>query len=801
MLEQDYQAKELQVQLFREKISALHQEENASKERLFSLATEKANIHNEQNRLSSCQNRCQTQILSLNKELTKLTTQRAPLQEELLAREQEQMSLLQKKNDTAARQESIRTAVAELTAAQAKAHERHVSLKEKTASLESKKQTLLEWEQKDPQRTAIRTLLSLELPGLRGPLGSLVRIQAGAEDIVGSALGEKLTYMLCDNVQVAQQAIKYLEDNGLGRVTFIVMDRLPDHTAPSVAGDIPGARSLLSLIQFPPELEQPVRFICGETLISARTIYGHALVQGGGQMTFDSHVLIDETMRQIQTDLEATAQEIITVAQEENTLQETLLTTNIEKSAVDLEFQRVTVQIEWIEGQLTTQKEQIQFLDKEIALNQNDIQAQETEEKGIVEQMTAAAESLAKLEAEEQAATVRQQQIITEVQSLRDEEALLAPLMTEAKVTWATKASDLSSRQREEEKLHETTAALLQRLEHAREELAADQGKIAEQLAIQKTESEKLQDFHQEQEVKDQEIKASLEERHDIISQLEKNNSTLQMLRQQIDALSQETHQLQMEARSFELQNQTMEQRLTEEHTLAFAEVKDEYANAPTDEEEIQRLRRKLESMGPVNLAAPEEYANLEERYNFLLTQQQDLIKEKEDLHQVITKINETTREHFKKTFEQVRENFRTIYHQLFEGGEADIVLTDQNNLLESGVDMVAQPPGKKLQNITLLSGGEKALTAIALLFAFFMVRPSPFCILDEVDAPLDDANVGRYINMVKSFSSQSQFLIITHNKRTMGIANILYGVTMEELGVSKIISVRLQKEDLAATA
>jgi chromosome segregation protein len=165
-----------------------------------------------------------------------------------------------------------------------------------------------------------------------------------------------------------------------------------------------------------------------------------------------------------------------------------------------------------------------------------------------------------------------------------------------------------------------------------------------------------------------------------------------------------------------------------------------------------------------------------------------------------MAKINQTTKENFKLTYDKVRENFRNLYHQLFEGGEADLVLTDENNLLECGVEIFAQPPGKKLQSIGLLSGGEKALTAISLLFAFFMVRPSPFCILDEVDAPLDEANVGRFVEIVKKFSDNTQFLVITHNKRTMEMANVLYGVTMEELGISKMISVRLNKE-LAETA
>jgi chromosome segregation protein len=295
---------------------------------------------------------------------------------------------------------------------------------------------------------------------------------------------------------------------------------------------------------------------------------------------------------------------------------------------------------------------------------------------------------------------------------------------------------------------------------------------------------------------KDVVVQKVVEERQSILKKLEEKNTNVHNLKKHLDVIDQEISGLTMEEKSFELESRSLEQRLTDDFSLSFAEIKEEYSALQIDEDEIHRIKRKIESIGPVNLAAPEEYANIEERYNFLLTQQQDLIKAKEDLHQVIIKINHTTRENFKKTFDQIRENFRSIYHQLFEGGEADIALTDENNLLESGIEIMAQPPGKKQQSIALLSGGEKALTAIALLFAFFMVKPSPFCILDEVDAPLDDANIGRFINMVKSFVHQSQFLVITHNKRTMAMADILYGVTMEELGVSKIISVKMHKEE-----
>jgi chromosome segregation protein len=199
--------------------------------------------------------------------------------------------------------------------------------------------------------------------------------------------------------------------------------------------------------------------------------------------------------------------------------------------------------------------------------------------------------------------------------------------------------------------------------------------------------------------------------------------------------------------------------------------------------------------MGNINMAAPEEYEALAEKQRFLIEQINDLLKAKDDLMAAITKINGATRENFRQTFHDVREHFRRLYGVLFEGGEADLILTDPENMLETGVDIVAQPPGKKLQSISLLSGGEKTLTAIALLFAFFMVKPSPFCMLDEADAALDDANIERFAAILREFQNKTQFLIVSHNKRTMEAADVMYGVTMEQKGISQLISVDFRKK------
>jgi chromosome segregation protein len=208
----------------------------------------------------------------------------------------------------------------------------------------------------------------------------------------------------------------------------------------------------------------------------------------------------------------------------------------------------------------------------------------------------------------------------------------------------------------------------------------------------------------------------------------------------------------------------------------------------------VAALQQKIDEMGPVNLVAIEEYEETEQRHTFLTTQHDDLVQAKIQLLEVINRINTQTRQMFVETFEKIRDNFRLMFVDVFGGGKADLILSDENDVLESGIEIVARPPGKQLQSISLLSGGEQTMVAVALLFSIYQVKPSPFCVLDELDAPLDESNVVRFVKMLERFIAHSQFIIITHNKRTIGMADVLYGVTMQEHGVSKIVSVKFHK-------
>jgi chromosome segregation protein len=216
--------------------------------------------------------------------------------------------------------------------------------------------------------------------------------------------------------------------------------------------------------------------------------------------------------------------------------------------------------------------------------------------------------------------------------------------------------------------------------------------------------------------------------------------------------------------------------------------------------EQLQKLRERLDRMGPINLAAISEHQELDERHRFLSAQEQDLSNSIVSLKEIIQRINRTTKEMFVSTFNELQQKFTEVFAQFFSGGRAELQLVEEppmengesSGSQDPGIEIVAQPPGKRLKSIAMLSGGEKTLTAMALLFASFLIRPTPFCLLDEIDAPLDEENIGRFTSVLRELAQNAQFLVITHNKRTMGVADSLFGVTMEEPGVSKLVSVRL---------
>jgi chromosome segregation protein len=308
---------------------------------------------------------------------------------------------------------------------------------------------------------------------------------------------------------------------------------------------------------------------------------------------------------------------------------------------------------------------------------------------------------------------------------------------------------------------------------------------------------ERLADFEKSIEEKREALKVAEARYQEFSSGAEDVVLKVEKDRKELDNLKKRLHELQMQDKEIEYKYNTLKERMLQAYKIDLdaVEVPSEEIGRQALFAEIEALKGKLDSYGTVNLVAIEEYDELKKRYDFLIQQQADLSQAKDALHQAILKINRTTKQMFMETFEKVRVEFRNYFRLLFNGGDAQVYLVDESDPLESGIEIICRPPGKKLQNVLLLSGGEKSMSAIALIFAIFKVKPSPFCILDEIDAALDEANVDRFARALTEFSQNSQFIVITHNKKTIINADVMYGITMEQSGISKIVSVKFAKE------
>jgi chromosome segregation protein len=265
----------------------------------------------------------------------------------------------------------------------------------------------------------------------------------------------------------------------------------------------------------------------------------------------------------------------------------------------------------------------------------------------------------------------------------------------------------------------------------------------------------------------------------------------LKALRSEVETFSKRLNELDIQKAEHKLKMETLQEHISQNYGLSL-DLAETEPLTPEDEEKLLELRTKIQEIGAVNLGTIEEYEELQTRYEFLKNQQEDLHRSIAELEEAITKINVTTRKKLKEAFEALKTKFAEVFLSLFSGGRAELIMTDENNILETGIDIIVQPPGKRLQNINLLSGGEKTLTALSLLFASFLLKPTPLCILDEADSALDEVNTDKFAHIVKDFSQDTQFIVVTHNRNTMSVADYIYGITMEEAGVSKVISMQL---------
>ena len=375
--------------------------------------------------------------------------------------------------------------------------------------------------------------------------------------------------------------------------------------------------------------------------------------------------------------------------------------------------------------------------------------------------------------------------------------------VTQLQVLSATKTQECEGLERQEQMLTRSFDDVVGVLSRMSEESERSTETMSVNQVLQEERKLQLEDLIRRTEESEHlvsETRDAFEKVQTRLREIEKTLSGYMTMRNQLQARMNEAK---LHLEQSRMKEQYLTEQVRERYILELSEVAERYRDREGDPKEaeatLKDLRDKIGRIGDVNLSAIEEYDEVAKRYEFLSKQQTDLVEAKEQLRKVIERINRICAKRFKETFDQVNERFMKVFPVLFGGGEGRLILVEDPEKGEMGIDIIAKPPGKKMTSISLMSGGEKALTGVSLVFSIFLVKPSPYCLLDEVDAPLDDANVFRFNDLVREMSKRSQIIVVTHNKYTMEVAMKLYGVTMEEKGVSKMVSVNLtEAQDVA---
>jgi chromosome segregation protein len=665
----------------------------------------------------------------------------------------------------------------------------------------------------------VKQILAQRPAGVLGSIPEIIQItNEEYTPLIEMALAEKLQYVVCENNQAVTEVIAATRVGESNRITAVALENFQATYGRTESQPVSGQEGVVgrasAYIKTADRYQAFVDYLLGNTYIvqdqesaqaimkkynnlKAITVKGElfihpAIISVGGK---NSSGLLEREIRIKHLQEEKTLLEtrVLGLAAEKEKLVGILGNTDTRLKSLAGEIQGRMLTL----GALQKDNEQAGLRLKEL---QQELVILQSEENALAKHLVEHRELMEKVnheyqltEEEEKQAKVRLAEREQGLSDLNSQTAKLQSELTALKVDLAASKEKSENLQVLIGRFSENEKDLKNEIEKTKSEHTAIEKQTTE-LDQTKTEvEENITKMLQAKKEADQVLENMRLQKQDMIVGLRAQEAKIDTWKQETERLQHKQHEQEIKRVHIDTQREQINKALTEKYNIAIENASIPENLTVPDEEEILKTRKKIDSLGPVNLVAIDEYEQLQERYNFLLKQQEDMIQAQEDIHKVIGKINQTSREYFENTFKQVQQNFSTLFKQLFEGGEAEMFLTNPDDLLETGVDINVQPPGKKLTNITLLSGGEKALTAIAILFAIFMVKPSPFCVLDEIDAPLDDSNLNRFNRMLLEFSEKTQFIMITHNKKSMEMANVLYGVTMEEFGISKLVSVKFR--------
>ncbi len=652
-------------------------------------------------------------------------------------------------------------------------------------------------------------------PRFSGVLADAIQAPPELEAALEAALAERLQCILCSDEQDAIGALAFLKAGKGGRAGIALPLDVCMDAPPPVTGALPLAEQVevkgpfAGLIN---NLLAPVLLVddIGLALRLARQHPALLFVTRSGDTVAHGGIVSGGSGEQVDNGLIHKKREIrelgLTVARLEEE------TASLGKQRDDLKRQSLEVAEALKSGGMQLHQAELKLAgllkDRQQAADENSRSAERLEVQSLeaanLQEEQAALEAELKLAGEEMTRTgeaskgLEQEtsRLKGELDARRVQLAAAREKMTAARIQAATIREQHDSGLRTLAELERQVEEVVGRMAADRQELeAGDAARLQLQAEIG-TATGRLEGLVREQVESENRlavIRSRFEEAGAALTQVE---TELKKGREENDTVRVALSELSLRFSTLTMQGEHLERSLLERSRITMAEALARLEGTAFDETSCRsrqgELQRLLDEMGEVNLMAIDECAGMEERYTFLTGQKEDLEESLRGLQQAIQRINRTTRQRFQETYNLINAKFQEVFPRLFCGGRAELRLTDEEDLLETGIDIIVQPPGKKLQNVTLLSGGEKALTAVALIFSIFLIKPTPFCLLDEVDAPLDDANIGRFNEMVREMSTLSQFIIITHNKATMQVADTLYGITMEEPGASRVVSVRL---------
>ncbi|MGD8190168.1 chromosome segregation protein SMC [Brevibacillus ginsengisoli] len=661
--------------------------------------------------------------------------------------------------------------------------------------------------------------------GIHGAVAELIKVPEKVETAVEVALGGALQNVVVDDEAAGREAIAFLKKNNLGRATFLPLSVIKsrslqdsDRRQLAQANGVVGIAS--ELVHFDEKYQAIVESMLGTVIVTqtleqanqvARTLgYRYRvvtldgdIVNAGGSMTGGalkkntSNLLgrgrqaeeLEATLRDVDQAISTLREQIERLQQENQTIesrQEELRTQGENLRLKEIEVKGLVQQVE-SEGK--TLNERLFLTNQDLEGHSKEIQDAQTKQLQLNEKLQILTQEEQQLNQAITFAEAKRQEQLSSKEEMNEK-------ITSLKVKAAQVKQEYQSREEQVKRLTEQLTSLKQEWEEAnRTLLSYDELEGTNESSTGELDT-KIAELRQDKDRVSGLIQERRGERATLFANQEQIELEVKEIRKQVKGLEDILHQEEVKKNRFDVELDHLLNKLSEEYELSYELAKQKYppqADMAEQQQIVNKLKKEIAALGTVNLGAIEEYERLSERMHFLSDQEADLNEAKSMLYQVIQEIDEEMSRRFKETFDEIREQFQDVFVQLFGGGRADLVLSNPENLLETGIDIVAQPPGKKLQNLALLSGGERAFTAMALLFAILRVKPVPFCVLDEVEAALDEANVSRFAEYMHHFSKQTQFICVTHRKGTMESADVLYGITMQEGGVSKLVSVKLE--------